>query len=232
MRHANDRRTGLPASLTRARLKDLTPADQDIKRTYNTWINLFGRCENPNNPAYGDYGGRGIKVCSRWYDFDVFVTDMGVRPEGSTLNRIDNNGHYEKDNCEWAAPAAQQRNKRSNALLTYRGETKTIAEWSEVSGVPAQRLAQRRRAGFSDAECFECSLDPGRSPARVYAGRIAAGQTTNAQGKHHFRAVLSEEQVLLARRSPESAASLARRWGVHKSTVLRARSGITYGDVQ
>ena len=213
MRHANDRRSGVPATISRARLGDLSEGDRAVKRTYNTWVNLFGRCENPNSPAYKWYGGRGFRVCERWSDFDSFVSDMGFRPEGLTLNRKDNDGHYEPNNCEWAASPAQQRNKRGNTLLTYRGETKTIAEWSEASGVPARRLAQRKRAGFSDAECFERNLDPGRSPARVYAGRIAAGQTTNAQGKHHFRAVLSEEQVLLARRSPESATSLARRWG-------------------
>ena len=231
MRHANDRRSGVPTTISRARLGDLSEGDRAVKRTYNTWVNLFGRCENPNNPAYKWYGGRGIKVCERWRDFGSFVSDMGFRPEGLTLNRKDNDGHYEPSNCEWADAYDQQRNKSSNVLLVYLGETKTIQAWSEILDIPATRLAQRKRAGFSDKECIEHSVDPGRSPMEVYARRIEEGRRTNVKGSHCFRSVLSAEQVREARQSDSSAQSLAEAWGVSKHTVLRARNRITYGDV-
>ena len=70
------------------------------------------RCNNPKHRRYSDYGGRGIKVCERWMDFNNFLADMGERPEGLTLDRIDPNGNYEPGNCRWATDSVQQTNKR------------------------------------------------------------------------------------------------------------------------
>ena len=81
-------------------------------RTYISWDCMIQRCNNPNNIAYNDYGGRGITVCKEWLDFKNFLKDMGERPIGKTLDRINNSGNYSIDNCRWATKSEQELNKR------------------------------------------------------------------------------------------------------------------------
>jgi hypothetical protein len=69
--------------------------------TYYSWQNMLIRCRHASSPAYKYYGGRGITVCERWQRFDAFLADMGERPDGAQLSRIDNDGNYEPGNCEW-----------------------------------------------------------------------------------------------------------------------------------
>jgi len=80
--------------------------------TYNSWKSMKQRCLNENNVKFTIYGGRGIMICERWIVFENFFADMGERPEGMTLDRIDNDGHYELDNCRWATPIVQRHNRR------------------------------------------------------------------------------------------------------------------------
>lgn len=80
--------------------------------TYNTWASMKQRCLNPNSPKYRLYGGRGITICDRWLKFENFLADMGERPPGLTLDRIDNDGDYEPGNCRWATSTQQIANRR------------------------------------------------------------------------------------------------------------------------
>ena len=82
--------------------------------TYRSWYAMKRRCTNQKYRDFRLYGGRGIKVCDRWKSFENFFADMGVRPEGKTLDRIDNDGNYESGNCRWATPKEQQANRREN----------------------------------------------------------------------------------------------------------------------
>ena len=107
------------------------------------WKGLMNRCNNKNSPSYKDYGGRGIKVCESWKKFENFYKDMGKRPEGTSIDRIDVNGDYCPENCRWASRQVQNNNTRKNKYITHNGETKTLSEWSRVYNIPVWKLSQR-----------------------------------------------------------------------------------------
>lgn len=104
--------------------------------TFVSWTRMLQRCYNSKYNRFNDYGGRGITVCDRWRDsFETFFKDMGERPRGLTLERIDNNGNYDPDNCRWATPKEQAENRRNNVWIEWQGETKTQADWARQLGV-------------------------------------------------------------------------------------------------
>jgi hypothetical protein len=99
-------------------------------KTYGIWNSLTQRCDNPNSPQYPCYGARGIIYDPRWKDFREFLADMGEAPEGKSIERIDNNGNYCKENCRWATAREQAVNRRDNIVLTFNGKTKCLTEWA------------------------------------------------------------------------------------------------------
>lgn len=140
-------------------------------RTYRSWANMLSRCNNKNDTAYQWYGGRGIQVCSRWSMFENFLMDMGECPSGLTLDRINTNGGYCKDNCRWATNKQQHRNKRSNRLLTHNGETKCVAEWAETVGISQRALANRIDVhGWSVEKALTTIGDTRKTMAITHAG--------------------------------------------------------------
>ncbi len=111
---------------------------------YNAWISAKGRCTNPNNAAFKHYGQRKIKMCNQWLSsFSTFFKDMGQRPKGMTLDRIDNDGPYSPENCRWASWETQLNNKRTTLHITLSGQTKSISEWSKIVGISKNRIWRR-----------------------------------------------------------------------------------------
>lgn len=114
-----------------------------VSRTYKSWQSMRVRVMNENNPLYRYYGGRGVKIDKRWDDFEAFLEDMGDRPLGKSLDRINVNGHYEKSNCRWADKITQANNKRNNVLFEWQGQYLTPRRLSEISGIPAATIYGR-----------------------------------------------------------------------------------------
>lgn len=119
-------------------------------RVHKIWSSMHERCERKSHEHFDCYGGRGIKVCEEWNDYGKFrewALNNGYK-ENLTLDRIDVNGDYCPENCRWADWTTQQNNKRNNHNLTYRGQTKTIAEWSRVTGINKTTIRARLISGW------------------------------------------------------------------------------------
>jgi len=135
-----------------AAIKGKATATHGMKNTpeYNIWTQMHQRCANTNRQEFYRYGGRGIKVCWRWHKFENFYADMGPRPSaGLTIERIDNHGNYEPNNCRWATPKEQARNRRSNHFIPTPWGQITLAEAAEKSGVNQYKLRKRINMGWS-----------------------------------------------------------------------------------
>lgn len=117
---------------------------------YPVWRAMRRRCSDPGDISFCRYGARGIKVCERWDEsFENFITDMGDRPAGYDLDRIDNDGNYEPGNCRWVSHKENCRNRSNNRWLTFKGETRTVSEWAEVTGFGLAVVQGRLREGWS-----------------------------------------------------------------------------------
>lgn len=118
--------------------------------TFKTWDSMKQRCLNPNAPDYPKYGMRGITICNKWLEsFNNFLADMGERPEGMSIDRIDVNGNYEPSNCRWATRSQQQRNKSNSIYIEWQGERKSIPEWADITGITRKIISARIKAGWS-----------------------------------------------------------------------------------
>jgi hypothetical protein len=111
---------------------------------------MMKRCTIPSAKQYSYYGGRGIKIFEKWLNFECFLADMGNRPEGKTIDRIDNNGNYEPGNCRWATRREQSRNKTNNRILSLNGREMCVMDWAEEIGITESALRCRiDRYGWS-----------------------------------------------------------------------------------
>lgn len=115
---------------------------------YAVWSAMRARCNNPRNKAFCNYGARGIRVDPRWDDFGLFISDMGRRPEGLTLERLDNDGDYTPGNCIWATRDEQARNRRVSVAVEVRGVLKTVSDLSRETGTPASTIYWRISRGL------------------------------------------------------------------------------------
>jgi len=134
---------------------------------YNTWKAIRERCYNPNRKGWGNYGGRGIKVCARWRDsFPAFLQDAGPKPTGQTIERIDNDGHYScghceecvangwLKNCRWATYTEQARNKRTSRIFSIHGVTGCVTALALHFGIPEDVARGRLRSGWCPEDIF------------------------------------------------------------------------------
>jgi hypothetical protein len=119
--------------------------------TYYSWRSMRVRCNNPGGTGYGLYGGRGIRVCDAWNaSFEAFLADMGERPDGMTLDRIDVNGDYCPENCRWATQSQQNRNTRIVPRVIYRGEKIAVPDLADKLGVSTSCLKYRIKTGWPE----------------------------------------------------------------------------------
>lgn len=131
---------------------------------YQAWRSMRERCYSPNAQQYHNYGARGIIVCEAWRKsfkaFQQWALNNGWK-KGFSLDRVNNDGNYEPTNCRWTDNVTQGRNRRTNVLLTYKGETKTVADWAEVTGLYYTTILERIRKGWSPEDVIE-------KPKRAY----------------------------------------------------------------
>lgn len=142
---------------------------------------MKSRCFNERDESFSDYGGRGITVCNRWLSFANFFEDMGKRPLGTSLDRIDNDGNYEPGNCRWTDQRTQNRNRRSNVWVEWEGERMIVVELASILGIDPRVLLNRVRDGWAIERWNEPvryrKPEIGRKPYRTRK-RLAAENAT------------------------------------------------------
>jgi hypothetical protein len=145
-----------------------------VRREYSTWISMKKRCLSKADQAYERYGAKGVKVCSEWLSFECFVRDMGPRPEGMSLGRIDNNKGYCKENCRWETKTQQNRNRSNCRSVTIEGVTKNLSEWAEEFGVSRRTLTNRLDSGWTSRNDLSRRVQrkTPRAPSRVKSGTV------------------------------------------------------------
>lgn len=125
-------------------------ADWQQSPTHRTWSSMKQRCLNKNYGKYPVYGGVGITICARWLTFENFLDDMGERPVGTTIDRIDGTKGYFPGNCRWATPIEQQQHIRHNVFRTMDGRTQSLSAWARELKMDVMTLKYRIKRGWSD----------------------------------------------------------------------------------
>ena len=126
--------------------------------TYKVWDAMNQRCRNPNHLYYSRYGGRGIDVCPRWRTFENFLSDMAEKPEGMTIERVNNDLGYSPENCVWSTPAIQSRNKSNNVVLEFNGERRCLTDWVGFNGLTRSAIRGRLKRGWSVSRTLGTAL--------------------------------------------------------------------------
>lgn len=142
----NTNSCGCLAKENRAKANTAHGHSTRIRKTpeYRSWSMAKMRCTNPANKSYARYGRRGIKMCESWAkSFEQFLSDMGPRPQGTTLGRKDNDGNYQRSNCFWATAEEQQNNQSRNRMLTFNGKTQTASQWGREIGISPHKILNR-----------------------------------------------------------------------------------------
>ncbi|WP_418133098.1 hypothetical protein ABL849_13690 [Variovorax sp. 375MFSha3.1] len=141
-------------------------ANGRMSPTYLSWVHMKTRCTNPNFNQYHRYGGRGITFDPRWAIFENFLADMGERPHGTSLDRLDNDCSYHKDNCRWATQEKQANNRSSNRNITIAGETRTLAQWGRHYGINPATVLDRQARGWPLKRALKTPKQPVGRPRR------------------------------------------------------------------
>jgi len=142
---------------------------------YGVWANIKQRCTNPKHQGFKLYGGRGITMQPEWAaSFVEFLKDVGERPSGCSIDRIDNSGGYVRGNVRWATPQEQSNNTRTNRYVTNNGVTKTLAQWARELKLPYLMLRGRLDRGVQPPELFQ----PERLPSKVAEFFVDVGGQT------------------------------------------------------
>lgn len=123
--------------------------------TYCSWEAMTQRCYNNRFVQYSDYGGRGISVCERWERFSLFLEDMGERPEGTTLDRIDTDGNYTPDNCRWANREQQYLTRRTTIQIEVDGEIKSLRHWLVKYRMDPRTYYKRIKSGLTPEQVLK-----------------------------------------------------------------------------
>jgi hypothetical protein len=164
--------------------------DKTKHSLYQTWSNIIQRCENSNNPSFHNYGGRGIKICDRWKrSFSDFANDMGPRPFGMTIDRIDSNGNYEPSNCRWATKNEQARNTRKKRIIEIEGKQYHVAELSAMHGIDMKTLYWRASQGWPMEKVLSKDMQWNNTDSQQKAAAVHAEQKraeTHCKRGHEF----------------------------------------------
>lgn len=170
---------------------------------YYTWHGMIARCHTPQSSSYNRYGARGIKVCERWRNFEMFHLDMGNRPGSEySIDRIDPNGDYSPENCRWATSKEQARNTRSNMNLSHNGKTQCVSAWAEEIGLKPATLLERINRGWSVEESL---TTPVWRPGTVR-------RSCNVSPKNHLQFTIDGRKRSLSEWSRENGISPKAVW--------------------
>jgi hypothetical protein len=124
-------------------------AGNNVSPTYKTWRGMKLRCNNPSNASYKNYGAKGISYCERWETFELFLEDMGERPEGMTLDRKDRSKDYCLENCRWATRKEQSQDRSITVWIEHDGRKLCLSDWAAETGIGLTTLKYRLDAGWS-----------------------------------------------------------------------------------